>query len=199
MTKSIWSEPFLWIHLAGIAIAPLALQLVWMALAIGDPLPFPWLEIGFLIAVGILPIFWMQWRRPFDIFSLLFVALKPNQLTSQQQQILSLFKTKKQQLLSLLIALGMVWVLWQLYRLAPLAASAASFLPQWRIIGLLLGAIALLASNLFIQVPISVIGVLLTKEQQLSNTEPLALPQIPQQFTIFGFKVDRILPTIEQE
>lgn len=197
MTKSVWSEPYLWIHLAGIAIAPLSLQLVWIALAIGDPLPFYWLEIAFLVVVGIVPIFWMQWQRPFDIFSLLVVALKPDRLTPQQQQILSLFKTKKQQLLSLSVAVGMGWVLWQLYRLAPLAAISASFLPQWRLVGLLLAAIAFLISNLFIQVPVSAIGVLLTSEKQFNATEPLAIAQIPQQFTLFGFKVDRILPAIE--
>lgn len=198
MTKSVWSEPFLWIHLAGIAIAPLSLQLVWMALAIGDPLPFYWLEIAFLVGVGIVPIFWMQWQRPFDIFSLLLVALKPNKLTTEQQKILSLFKTRKHRFLSVLVAVGMVGVLWQLYWLAPLAAIAASFLPQWRIVGLLLAAVAFLASNLFVQVPVSVLGVLFTSEKQFSTTEPLDLQQIPQQLTIPGFKVDRILPVMEE-
>ena len=36
--RSFRSEPFLWIHLAGIAVAPLGLLVVWLALAIGDPL-----------------------------------------------------------------------------------------------------------------------------------------------------------------
>ena len=36
--RSFRSEPFLWIHLAGIAVAPLGLLVVCLALAIGDPL-----------------------------------------------------------------------------------------------------------------------------------------------------------------
>jgi hypothetical protein len=186
----------LWIHLAGIAIAPLFLQIVWLGLAVGDPLPFVWLELLFIVAIGILPIFWMQWQRPFDIFSILFLALKPEKLTPPQKQILSLFKTRKQRILSLVVALGMSWILWQLYQLAPLAAIAASVLPQWRILGLLIAALAFLVSNLFVQVPVSVLGVLLTSEQQFSATEPYLVAQIPQQFTVPGLKVEKILPTI---
>jgi hypothetical protein len=190
------SEPFLWIHLAGIAIAPLSLQIVWLGLAVGDPLPFVWLELLFIVAIGILPVFWMQWQRPFDIFSLLFLALKPEKLTPPQKQILSLFKTRKQRILSLVVALGMSWILWQLYQLAPLAAIAASVLPQWRILGLLIAALAFLVSNLFVQVPVSVLGVLLTSEQQFSATEPYLVDKIPQQFTVPGLKVENILPTV---
>lgn len=140
--------------------------------------------------------FWMQWQRPFEIFSLLLLAVKPEKLTPQQLQILSLFKTGKQRLLSLIVALGMVWVLWQLYRLAPLAAIAASFLPQWRILGLLIAAFAFAASNLFVQVPVSVLGVLLTGDKKFNVTTPYPMAQISQQFTIPGFKVEKILPPI---
>jgi hypothetical protein len=189
-------EPFLWIHLSGIAIAPLLLQVVWLGLAVGDPLPYVWLELFLLVAIGIVPIFWMQWQRPFEIFSLLLLAVKPEKLTPQQLQILSLFKTGKQRLLSLIVALGMVWVLWQLYRLAPLAAIAASFLPQWRILGLLIAAFAFAASNLFVQVPVSVLGVLLTGDKKFNVTTPYPMAQISQQFMIPGFKVEKILPPI---
>lgn len=192
-------EPFLWIHLAGIAIAPLLLQIVWLGLAVGDPLPYVWLELLLLVAIGIIPIFWMQWQRPFEIFSLLLLAVKPKNLTPQQLQILSLFKTGKQRLLSLIVALGMVWVLWQLYRLAPLAAIAASFLPQWRILGLLIAALAFAASNLFVQVPVSVLGVLLTSNKKFDATTPYPSEKLSQQFTIPGFKVEKILPLITNQ
>jgi hypothetical protein len=197
MTKTFRSEPFLWIHLAGIAIAPLFLEIVWLGLAVGDPLPFVWLEILFLVLVGIVPVFWMQWQRPFDIFSLLFLALKPDKLSPQQRQILSRFKTQNQRILCLVVALGMGWVLWQLYRFAPLAAIAASFLPQWRVLGLLIAALAFGASNLFVQIPVSVLAILAIGEQKMSATEPYLPAQIPRQFTIPGFKVEKILPTIE--
>ena len=38
---SMKSEPFLWIHLAGLAALPIFLQIAWIGLAVGDPLPFP--------------------------------------------------------------------------------------------------------------------------------------------------------------
>jgi hypothetical protein len=196
MSKTFRTEPFLWIHLAGIAIAPLALQVVWLGLAVGDPLLFTWLEFLLLALVGILPILWMQWQRPFDIFSILFLAIRSDRLTPEQRQILSLFKTSKHRLLSVFVAVGMVWVLWQLYRLAPLAAIAASFLPQWRVLGLLLAGIAFLVSNLFIQIPIAVLSVLTTSDRQFNATEAYPIEQIPQQFTVPGYKVEKILPVL---
>jgi hypothetical protein len=192
--KSFWSEPFLWIHLAGFATVPLTLQVVWLGLAVGDPLPFYWLELLLLAAVGILPPLWMQWHRPFDIFSLLIVALKPDKLTSQQQKILSLFSNKKQRFIAAIAAILMVGVLWELYQLAPLAALAASFLPQWRILGLAMAGGAFLLSNLFVQVPLSVLGVLSTSEEQFSAREIIPPEKIKQTFTIPGFRVDKILP-----
>jgi hypothetical protein len=198
MNQSFRSEPFLWIHLAGIAIAPLALQLTWLGLAVGDPLPFPWLELFVIGAIGIFPLLWMQWQRPFDIFSLLLFALKPDLLTDQQRQILSAFKGKKQQIASVFGAVGMAWIFWQLYRLAPLAAIAASFLPQWRILGLAIASIAFLASNLFVQVPVAVLSVLLTKENQVSGLVPYPSEKISQSFTVPGIKVAKILPISTQ-
>jgi hypothetical protein len=191
--RSFWSEPFLWIHLAGIAVVPLALQLVWLGLAVGDPLPLFWLELIFLALVGIVPVFWMQWTRPFDIFSLLIVALKPENMTLEQRRILSLFTRKKQRWLTIITAGIMLVILWQIYWLAPLAAKGASFLPQWRIVGLLLAALAFGISNLFLQIPVSVLGVLLTREQTLAKAEPYDLDKISQKFTMPGFRVNKIL------
>jgi hypothetical protein len=61
---------------------------------------------------------------------------------------------------------------------------------------LLIAALAFLVSNLFVQVPVSVLGVLLTSEQQFSATEPYLVDKIPQQFTVPGLKVENILPTV---
>ncbi|MGL5871102.1 MAG: low-complexity tail membrane protein [Xenococcaceae cyanobacterium] len=191
-------EPFLWIHLAGIATVPLWLLLVWLGLAVGDPISAYWLEIGAIAAVGIVPVFWMQWHRPFDIFSLLLVSLRTEQLTDRQRQILSTFKTSKQRWLSAIAAVLMLLLLWQIYRLAPLAAIVTPLPPQWRILGLVIAALAFLASNLFLQVPLGVLGVLTTSEQQFAATTPYAIEKIPQNFTITGIKVRKILPTITE-
>jgi hypothetical protein len=195
--RSFWSEPFLWIHLAGIAVFPLALAVVWVGLAIGDPLPFFWLEILIVAIVGIIPIFWMQWNRPFDIFSLLIIALKPERMSLGQRQLLSLFQGQKQRVLTAITAGVMLAILWELYSFAPLAAMVATSFPQVRILGLLMAALAFLVAHLFIQVPVSVLGVLLTSEEKFATTEPYPLEKIPQNFTLPGFKVNQILPNLE--
>jgi hypothetical protein len=193
------SEPFLWIHLAGLAAVPLLLQVTWLGLAVGDPLPFCWLELLLLAVVGIVPALWMQWHRPFDIFSLLAVSLAPPKLTVEQQKMLSLLKTQKQRLSAAIAASVMLAVLWLLYQTAPLAAPAAAFLPQWRILGLLLAAVAFAACNLFVQVPVSVLGLLATPEKKWAETEPYSPEKIPQAFTVPGFQVGRIFPLRDTE
>ncbi len=191
--NSLKSEPFLWIHLAGIAAVPIFLQIVWLGLAVGQPLVPFWLELLLLVGVGIVPIFWMQWIRPFDIFSLLLLALEPNKLTPSQQKILTLFKLPQQRILTAIAAVLMLVKLWFIYQWAPLASTIVTFLPQWRILGLLIAAIAFLASNLFFQVPIAVLGVLFTSKEKWTATTPYPLEKISQNFTIIGFRVGKIL------
>jgi hypothetical protein len=154
----------------------------------------------FLVAVaGIVPVLWMQWFRPFYIFSILVVAVKPQNLTSLQQRILTRFKTKLNQGIALFVAVLLAVILWQLYRLAPLAASVAPFPPSWRWAGLLLAASAFLASNLFLQVSASVMAVLLTPESEFAATKPHVLEKIRQDFTIAPWQVDRLLPALAAE
>jgi hypothetical protein len=69
----------------------------------------------------------------------------------------------------------------------------AAYLPQWRLLGLVIAAIALLLSHLFLQVPLSVIGVLATKESDWTGTEALVIERIPELFTIVGLKVNKII------
>jgi hypothetical protein len=186
------SEPFLWIHLAGIAAVPLGLEIAWLGLAIGDPLPVIWLEYIFLVAIAVIPILWMQWTRPFDIFSLLIVAIKPGNLTPEQLKILALFKGRKQRLITL-IGVGIFLVLaYFIYQLAPIASPKVAFLPQLRLLGLAIGAVGFLLSHLFLQVPLSVLGVLTTKEEKFNTIEPLPAEVVPQLFSLLGFKVNKI-------
>jgi len=194
MRRSFWTEPFLWIHLAGLAALPLCLELVWLGLAVGDPLLPVWIEFVLVGAVGIGPVLWMQLTRPFDIFSILVVALNPAQLTEQQRRLLRLFKTKTNRVLTIVGAVFMLWVLWQIYRVAPIAAPVAPLAPGWRLVGLLGAALAFLASNLFLQVPLAVAQVLLTDDSDLATTEPYSVENVQKEFTIPGVRVNRILP-----
>jgi hypothetical protein len=197
--RSFWSEPFLWIHLSGAAALPLLLGLCLLGLAVGSPILPVWLEVFLVAVAGIAPVLWMQWFRPFYIFSILVVAVKPQKLTSLQQRILTRFKTNLNQGIALFVAVLLAVILWQLYRFAPLAAGVAPFPPSWRWAGLLLAASAFLASNLFLQVSASVMAVLLTAESEFAATKPHVLEKIRQDFTIASWQVDRLLPTFAGE
>lgn len=189
-------EPYLWLHLAGLAVLPVWLLLVWLGIAAGDPFISASFEVFLLILIGIAPLVWMQWTRPFYFYSLLLLSLPANVLTTDQRKILGLLKGWRTRILSLVAAVGMVVLLWQLYRVAPLAATASPISPRWHIVGFGLAAIAFFLSNLFIQVPASIIGILLTTPTQYQNTESIPPEQIRQNFTVVGFPVRQILPPL---
>lgn len=199
---NIRAEPFLWIHLAGVALFPGLLGIAWVGLAIGNSFSYV-LELFWLIAIAIVPILLMQLTRPFDIFSVLIFSLRPECLSEEQRKILFLFKTFKQKLVSITAAAIALLTLWLLYRLSPLAIGIADFLPQWRILGLAIATVAFLLSNLFLQVPLSVLQVLLTLEANFNRVEPYPVEKIADSFTVPGIKVGKILwflesPTIEK-
>jgi hypothetical protein len=187
-------DPYLWIHLSGLAVLPLWLALCLFGLAIGYPIWPMGVEIAIVAMIGILPILGMQWFQPFYIFSILIVTIKPEQLTPIQRKILTRFKTPLNQKFALIAPLLLIPILWQLYRLAPLAADVVSLPWHGRLVGLLIASIAFLGCNLFLQVPISVIGVLLTRKPEWVGAEPLTSQQIRQGFTHIGLRVNRILP-----
>ncbi|WP_333320128.1 low-complexity tail membrane protein [Microcoleus sp. D3_18a_C4] len=189
----------MWIHLSGAAALPIFLGVCLLGLAVGSPVLPVWLEMFLVAVAGIVPVLWMQWFRPFYIFSILVVAVKPQNLTSVQHRLLTRFKTKLNQGIALFIAVLLAIILWQLYRLAPLAATVAPFPPSWRVAGLLLAVAAFLASNLFLQVSASVMAVLLTPESEFAATKPHVVEKIRQDFTIAPWQVDRLLPALAAE
>jgi hypothetical protein len=150
-----------------------------------------------MMVIGIVPVFLMQWLRPFEIFSLLILAMKPDKITDRQRQILSLFKMPKQRLLSAVTALLMLVILYGLYQLPPLSLSEFPMLAQVKSLGLIIAYVAFAGANLFLQVPISVLGVLSNNEQQFAAIAPYPTEKILQDFTLAGFQVDKII-AIEQ-
>ncbi len=190
--RAFWSDPYLWVHAAGVAAVPLCLVVCLLGLAVGDPLLPVWFELGLVAIVGIAPIVWMQWQKPFYIFSLVAVALKSKQLTDDQRRILTLSKTRRSLVWSGLGALAMLVLLRQIYLIAPIAADITPF--SGRGLGLGVAAIAFLAGNLFLQIPLSVGRVLLASDQDFTATEPFAVEQISQAFSVLGFQVNQVLP-----
>jgi hypothetical protein len=198
--RSFWSDPYLWVHLAGIAALPIFLELCLIGLATGDPLLPSWLELFFIAVVGIAPVFWMQWQRPFYIFSLVALSVKPEQLTDSQRQLLTLFKTQQKNRVPLILAtVVLIAVLRQFYLLAPIVAPVNPLPEDGRLVGLLVAAVAFFGCNLFLQVPLSVARVMLTSESKFAETEPYPTTQIAQDFSILGLKLNQLLPAIQPE
>jgi hypothetical protein len=193
--RSFRSDPYLWVHLAGVAAVPIFLELCLLGLGIGNSLMPLWFELVFVGGLGIAPILWMQWQKPFSIFSLLLLALRPDRLSEEQRKILSLFKAPVNRILAVLVAIALTFTLWQLYRIAPITSGL--ILPNaTRGVGLLIAAIAFFFSNLFLQVPVSVLRVLLVGEHTFEKTEPYPVEQISTAFTSLGLRVKKILPTL---
>ena len=198
LNVQIRSEPFLWIHLLGISVFPIFMGITIVGLSIGDSYSAV-VELILLTAITVLPIFWMQFKRPFDIFSVLFVSLKPECLSDRQKIVLSLFKRFRHKFLSAIAAILMTALLWLLYSLSPLGVGIANFVPQQRILGLTIAAVGFFATNLFFQIPLSVLLVLSTKPAKLIQTTPYSADKIKSDFTIVGIKIERILWFIESE
>ncbi|MBW4464450.1 MAG: low-complexity tail membrane protein [Pegethrix bostrychoides GSE-TBD4-15B] len=185
------SEPYLWLHLAGIAALPLFLDVCLAGLRASSTLPRPFVLL--LVAVaGIAPIVWMQWQRPFGIFSLLVVALKPEQLSQMQRRILAQFKAPIGRIVTLIVAGLALTILWQLNQWIPEIRLVSVAGGRWG--GLLLAMVSFLLAHLVLQVPASVLPVLLTPDSKLMPPYPTA--KIAEDFTLIGLRVRQILPMV---
>jgi hypothetical protein len=186
-------EPFLWLHLSGLGVIPLLLEGVWLALSIGKPLSVWWLDFLFVVGLGLIPPFLLQWKRPFNIFSFLLIAIYPNLLTTEQCQILSLIKNKNQQFLQGITFLIMLIVLWQLYHFSPVASLTTNSFPQIRIIALIVASLLLAIAFFFAQVASSVLKILFTSQEIFIKTAPYATERIYVDFTTPPFFVKKII------
>jgi hypothetical protein len=192
--KAFWSDPYLWIHAAGIAVVPLWLILCFLGFAAGDPILPSGLEILLVAIAGIAPIAWMQWQKPFCIYSLLAVSLKSSQLTESQRRILTLFKQRFNPIFAVVGAGVLFLILRSLYGSAVIAASVTP-IPN-HFLGLIVAIVSFLAANLFLQVPLSVLQVLLASDAEFQQATPYDATAIGRDFFEPGLKVAKILPTL---
>ena len=194
MPKS-WSEPFLWIHLAGIFTLPLWLLVCAFGLASGEAL-FPLgLERLLVALLGILPIVAMQCYRPFNIFSLLFLALPPEQLNDDRRRILAAFRAPEHRWLTGAAAILLLYFLQDLYSLSPLLAelspfSAGSTTPLVRFA---IATGAFFAANLFFQVPLAVMRVMAMPDEDLDAIEPVTSDEADSGFFLLGWQKENLL------
>ncbi|OKH28926.1 low-complexity tail membrane protein [Chroogloeocystis siderophila] len=192
---SFRSEPLLWIHLSGLAVVPICLDVCLLGLAVGDPVLPIWSELALVANMGVVPVVWMQLQRPFYIFALLAITLKHEKLTTQQRQILSLINTRINKVLTVLAGVLLVTILWQLYQTAPVV-TLTLFPREWRILGLLLAGCSFTFANLFFQIPVSVMRVLVTSDAEFATIKPYPQDKIAPDFTILGLQVNQLLPKL---
>ena len=186
------SEPFLWIHLGGIIMFPFFFLLTSVGLAVGKSYSYL-LEIFLSIAIAILPVLLMQLYRPFNIFSVLFISLKPQSLTENRRKILALFQRKQQKFMNAIAAVFMLFSLGLAYYLSSTAivVRIADLLPQQHSLGLVIAIVAFFGSNLFFQIPLSALQVLLSDELELAQIELYTPEAVANKFTTPGIKIDK--------
>ncbi|MCU0550679.1 MAG: low-complexity tail membrane protein [Leptolyngbya sp. Prado105] len=193
--RSFWADPYLWIHIAGIAAFPLSLLICLLGFAAGDPILPPWLELGLVAGAGIAPIAWMQSQKPFCIFSLLAVALRPERLSESQRKLLAMFLVRRSPVGIGLVALVLTLILNWVYTIAPIAEAITPISSHG--LGLIVAAIGFFVSNLFVQVPFSVLLVMASSDADIAKLDPIAVDQVSKRFLVFGIPVNQIVPPIE--
>ena len=189
-------DPYVWIHLAGLATVPLWLDLCLSGLAVGDPVVPPWVELMTLGLVGTVPILWMQLQRPFYIFSIPGLAVRPDKLGEDRRRLLTLQHTWLSRTLVCLGAIALFLALYWLYQLAPTAADMTPFADKSRSMGWLICAGSFLLANLFVQVPATVLPLVLASPQTLKKTPPHESAAILQRFMVVGLRLPGILPDL---
>lgn len=191
-------DPYLWIHLAGLATVPIWLDVCLVGLAVGDPIVPPWLELTTLGWVGTVPVLWMQLQRPFYIFSVPGLAVRPDKLTEDRRRSLSLMRSWVSRLLVGLSAIALFLILYWLYQLAPVVSDPPFLTGKSRATGWLVCAIAFFMANLFAQVPATVIHPLLTPPQRRERISAFDSADILHRFTVVGLRVNAILPALTE-
>ncbi|MFG3819334.1 low-complexity tail membrane protein [Limnothrix redekei] len=188
-------DPYLWVHLAGLAALPLCAELCLLGLAAGDPLlpgGWDWLLVGLL---GTAPIVAMQWLRPFYPFSVLLVSLRADRLNETQQRILQRWAGWETKAIALVASLLVLWALQRLDQLSPLAAEIAPL--DQRAIGLLVVWLGALLGSLLLTVALVSLWVLLTPQTAFSAIEPFPVGNVPSSFLRLSVRLTKVLPDLE--
>jgi hypothetical protein len=191
-------DPYLWVHLAGLATVPLWIDLCLMGLAVGNP-TLPGLELGLIVGLGVLPVLVMQLRRPFYIFSLPGIALRPAVLNHDQGRMLTQFRQWRVRLGALLVPVPLVWILVKLYPLAFLARDITPFGDWGRIGGIAIAIVGFFLANLFLQVPVAVLQVLATPNRRMAAVLPYPTEAIAADFSWLGLPVGKLLPSLANQ
>lgn len=191
-------DPYLWLHFSGLAMLPLTLALVAIALPVGMPLPFATLELVLIIILGGVPVWALQILRPWNPYSFLFFQIPPERMDERQKQVLRLVQGTRQPLLNVLGAVVMVVLLWQIAHYSPLAIGMTAGFWQIHLLGLGVAIAGFFLSNLFLQIPLTLLPTLLLSEKTVSEIDPHPNVSIRRDFTCWGLPMGQLFPTLRQ-
>lgn len=187
---------YLWVHFAALALVPLLLDFCLVGLAsarsaFGYPTAYGfqfWLVA--LVCVG--PPLWMQIVRPFYVFSLPPLALRPDVLTEDQRRCLTVLTSWQMKALAGVSAVVLIWLLAQLYEQSVVVAkqSMAVMTPT---AGMVSAVVAFFFACLFVQISVSAGRSLLVSPTALKRVPPYE-GAIAQNFLIAGFRIKKLLP-----
>jgi hypothetical protein len=189
-------DPYLWLHLAGLAMLPFTMALVAIALPWGVPFPFSTAELILIVLIGGVPVWTLQILRPWNPFGFLIFQIPPERMHERQKQILRLIQGTRQPLFNVIGAVVMVILLWQLAHYSPLATGVSAGFWQWRIIGLSLAIAGFFLSNLCLQIPLTLLPAILQSEQTVAEIEPHPNVSIRRDFACWGLKMGQLFPTL---
>ena len=187
---------YLWVHFAALALVPLLLDVCLLGLAsarVAFDYPVAYgLQFWFVALVCIAPPLWMQMARPFYIFALPPVALRPDALTDDQKRCLTVLMSWQIKALAGLVAIASIWLLAQLYeKLTLITNQAVPLMPP--IAGFIVAVNAFFFACLFMQIGVSSGRSLLVSPTALKRVEPYE-GKISDRFLLAGINVKTLLP-----
>ncbi len=179
---------YLWMHFAGLAFVPLLLDICLAGLASAGPALAFGGQFWIIALLSVTPALAMQWFKPFYVFSLPPVALKPAVLSNDQRRCLQIFKSWQIKALAIAVAIFSVWLLAQLYGISPQVSPLLT--PR---AGLVSAAITFFLVSTFTQISVSAARALLISPEALQRVPAVDEGAIAADFLIAGIRVNQLL------
>ncbi|MEO0770047.1 MAG: low-complexity tail membrane protein [Cyanobacteria bacterium J06649_4] len=180
---------YLWVHFAGLALVPLLLDACLAGLASAGPaLPYGG-QFWAIALISIPPSLAMQWLKPFYVFSLPPLALKPDALSEDQRRCLGIFQSWQIKAIAGLTAGFAFWLLVQLYLRSTQITPVFTPLGGWAV-----AAIAFFLVCTVLQISMASGRALLVSQSTLQRVPAVDTGEIPNKFLILGFGLRKLLP-----
>mgnify|MGYP001793925801 CR=1 FL=1 len=184
---------YLWIHFASLAMVPLLFDACLAGLAsAGSAFQYPeayGFQFWVIALLGVVPPLVMQLLKPFYVFSLPPLALRPAALTLEQRRCLRLLTSWQVKALSVVSAGVSFELLLQVYERLPQITPVMTPMA-----GMVCSAISFFFMSLFLQLSISSARALLVGPSTLKRVPPYESDAIAQDFLILGFPLNNLLP-----